>query len=104
MKLEASAGGIIDEVCGTVHYLTPDGSSLMDRGVYDDERLRAEGMRCADPEGYEELLLDNYIQRTDETSPAVVSVNTFFASRMVNEFLFRVHPYRLEHNREFGVI
>lgn len=104
VKLEASVEGVIDEVCGTVHYLTPDGSSLMDRGVYDDERLRAEGMRRADPEGYGELLRDNYIQGADETSPAVVSVNTFFASRMVNEFLSRVHPYRLDPNSEFTII
>jgi len=103
VKLEAGPGGRIDEVCGAVHYLKPGGSTLLDRGVYDMERVRAEGLRRRDPDGYQELMRDNYIQGVNELRPAVVSVNTLFAARLVNEFLARLHPYRLDANEEFAV-
>ncbi len=103
VKLEAGSGGRIDEVCGAVHYLQPGGSTLLDRQVYSMERVRVEGLRRRDPEGYRELMRDNYIQGVDETRPAVVSVNTLFAARLVNEFLARLHPYRLDGNDEFAI-
>lgn len=104
IKLEADRGGRIDQVCGTVHYLQPGGSTLLDRGVYTMERVRAEGKKREDPEGYRELLRDKYIQGADETRPAVVTVNTLFAARAVNEFLARLHPYRLDGNEEYAVV
>ena len=103
VKLEAGPGGRIDEVCGAVHYLQPGGSTLLDRKVYVMERVKAEGTKRRDPEEYEALMRDNYIQGVDETRPAVVSVNTLFASRLVNEFLARLHPYRLDGNDEFAI-
>lgn len=103
VKLEAGPGGRIDEVCGAVHYLQPGGSTLLDRRVYSMERVRAEGLYRRDPEGYRELMRDNYIQGVDESRPAVVSVNMLFAARLVNEFLARIHPYRLEGNDEFAI-
>ncbi len=103
VKLEAGHGGRIDQVCGSVHYLQPGKSTLLDRGVYDMERVRAEGLRRRDPEEYHEQLRSNYIQGVDEIRPAVVTVNTLFAARAVNEFLARLHPYRLDDNIEFAV-
>ena len=102
IKLEAGAAGQIEEVCGAVHYLQPGASTLLDRGVYTMDRVNAEGLRREDPERYQEQRRDNYIQGVDETRPAVVTVNTFFAARAANEFLARLHPYRLDPNEEFA--
>lgn len=104
VKLIADGRGAIHEVCGAVHYVQPDGASLMDRGVYTPERLRAEATKRTDPTAYEELRKSKYIEGVDETRPAVVSVNTQFASMLVNELLARLHPYRLEENGEYAII
>jgi hypothetical protein len=39
----------------------------------------------------------------NEDRPAVISVNMFFASLAVNEFLARLHPYRDDNNGRFAV-
>ncbi len=104
VKLIADGRGAIQEVCGAVYYMQPDGASLMDRGVYTPERLRAEATKRTDPAAYEDLRKSKYIEGVDEARPAVVSVNTQFASMLVNELLARLHPYRLENNSEYAII
>jgi hypothetical protein len=104
VKLIADGRGAIQEVCGAVHYMQPDGASLLDRGVYTPERLRAEATKRTDPAAYEDLRKSKYIEGVDEAKPAVVSVNTQFASMLVNELLARLHPYRLESNCEYAII
>jgi molybdopterin/thiamine biosynthesis adenylyltransferase len=97
--LVADGEGGIDRVAGAVHVLTPDGSSLMSRGVYTPDELGAEAMRRADPTQYEVLRREKYIAGVDdEETPAVISVNALVASLAVNEFLARLHPYRIDPN------
>ena len=44
VKIEADGAGGVDQVCGTVHYLQPGGSSLLSRHVYTMEQVRAAGI------------------------------------------------------------
>jgi hypothetical protein len=104
VKLLADGTGSVQEVCGAVHYLQPDGSSLLDRKVYTAEQFRAEATKRSDPKAYEELKRQKYIQGVIESRPAVVTVNTQLAAMMLNEVLARLHPYRLDSNREFAVV
>ena len=104
VHLRANDRGGIDEACGVVHYIQPGGSSLLSRGAYGLERVRAENLRRTDPEKYREQLEVNYIEGVDEKSPAVVSVNATIASLAVNEFLARIHPFRSCKNSDGAII
>jgi hypothetical protein len=103
VKLVADGAGGIDQVVGTVHYLQPDGSSLLSRGVYTLEQVRAAALLRQNPVGYAARRKEGYIEGVDEERPAVVSVNTLYASLAVNEFLARLHPYRIEDNAAYAV-
>ncbi|BBO77470.1 hypothetical protein DSCW_48870 [Desulfosarcina widdelii] len=103
VKLAADGAGGIDQICGSVHYLQPGGSSLLSRGVYTHEQLRAASMKRADPIAYKEQLKAGYIEGVDEEKPAVISVNMLFASLGVNELLARIHPFRDDPNSAFSV-
>ena len=103
VKLEADGKGGVDQVCGTVHYLQPGGSSLLSRHVYTMEQVRAAGLYRTDPAAYRRQLADGYIRGAQEDRPAVVQLNSLVASLAVNEFLARLHPYRLDPNGEYAV-
>lgn len=103
VKLIADGMGGVDCVCGTVHYLKPGGSSLLSRGVYTQERLRAESLKHTDPDAYNDHLGAGYIEGVDEDKPAVISVNMLIAALGVNELLARVIPYRNDSNSEYAI-
>ena len=103
VKLEADGDGGVDQVCGTVHYLQPGGSSLLSRHVYTMEQVRAAGLLRADPATYRTQLEEGYIRGVEEDRPAVVQLNSLVASLAVNEFLARLHPYRLDPNADYAV-
>lgn len=98
VRLVADGQGGVSHICGSVHYLQPDGSSLLSRGLITEPRLRAEAMRRDNPEHYQEMLKLGYIAGVDDDRPAVLPVNMLFGSLAVNEFLARVHIYRHEPN------
>jgi len=104
VRLEADGSGGIAAVAGAVHYLQPGRSSLLSRGVYSMAQVEAEEMRRVNPELYQRQLGEGYIRGVLEDRPAVISINTFFASLMVNEFLARLHPYRNRPNSDFAYI
>jgi hypothetical protein len=104
VKLKADGLGGIEEACGAVHYVKPDGTTLLDRHVYTFDQLRAEGLRRTDPEAYKEQLKAGYIHGVEEDRPAVISINTQMASMAVNELLARLHPYRLDPNAESAIV
>ncbi|MCX6984248.1 MAG: hypothetical protein NT118_05775 [Lentisphaerae bacterium] len=64
---------------------------MLSRGVLDDKQIRAEGLRRANPEDYQKLLNEKYIKGVQVGSPAVISINAFYSSMAVNEFLARLH-------------
>lgn len=103
VKLEADGQGSVDQVCGTVHYLKPAGSSLLSRHVYSLDQVRAAGLMRADPVAYRALAHEGYIKGIQEDRPAVIQLNSLIASLAVNELLARLHPYRLDANSNFAV-
>ena len=101
VRLIADGQGGIEQICGSVHYLQPGGSSLLSRGAITRKQLEAEGMRRTDPEEYKRLRKARYIDGVNEDRPAVIAVNMHYASLAVLEFLARVHPYRDDENALF---
>lgn len=103
VKLEADGKGGVDQVCGSVHYLRPGGGSLLSRGVYTLEDVRAASMRRTDPAHYADQLQRGYIRGVAERRPAVISVNMLIASLAVNDLLARLHPYRIDGNGTYAI-
>lgn len=103
VKLIADGEGGVEQICGTVHYLQPDGSSLLSRSVYTMEQVRSASLRRTDPSAYDEQCQAKYIEGVEEERPAVISVNMFYSALAVNEFLARIHGYRDDGNYEFAV-
>jgi hypothetical protein len=104
VRLEADGKGGIDQACGAVHYVRPDGSTLQDRGVYTPAQLKAAGLRRTDPKAYRDQLRAGYIHGVEEDRPAVISINMQMASIAVNEFLARLHPYRYDENADSAIV
>lgn len=104
VRLDADGQGGIDEACGAVHYLRPDGSTLQDRNVYTPAQLKAAGLRRTDPKAYRDQLRAGYIHGVQEDRPAVISINMQMAAIAVNEFLARLHPYRHDNNADSAIV
>jgi ThiF family/Prokaryotic homologs of the JAB domain len=104
IKLEADGLGGVNEACGAVHYIRPDGSALVDRHVYTLEQLKAAGLQRTDPDAYRAQLDAGYIRGVAEDRPAVISINMQMASTAVNEFLARLHAYRYDANAESAIV
>lgn len=102
IKLEADGSGGITKIVGTVNYIQPGKSSLMSRGLYDSEDLKAAGLYRMYPEQFPDLVKNSYIKNLNVNRPAVISVNMMIASYAVNEFLNRIHPYKVDPNHEFA--
>ncbi len=94
VALDADNGGRITQVCGYIHYVQPDLSSMVSRGAVSMEDVRAEGERRRNPDHYAELRRAGYIRNVKEDRPAVMSVNAVFSGLIVNEFLARLHDFR----------
>lgn len=101
VRLIADGKGGIDQVCGSVHYIKPGGSSLFSRGLYTLEEVRAAALYKSDPEAYATQLQAGYISGVNVDKPAVMSVNMVYAALAVNELLARLHPYRLDRNSDY---
>lgn len=104
VRLDADSAGGVDQIAGSVRYLQPGRSSLLSRGVYNMERVHAEEIRRTNPDLYRRRIKEGYLRGVEEDRPAVISVNMFFASLMVNEFLARIHPYRNQPNAHYATI
>lgn len=100
VRLDANGRGSVDVACGSVHYLLPGGSSLLSRGVYTPDALRAATLRRTNPKQFESELAEGYIKGAKVDSPAVISVNGLCATLAVNNLLARLHPFRIEPNSE----
>jgi len=98
IRLDADGRGGVSQVCGSVHWLTPGGSSLVSRGVISLAEVAAEGLRRQSPAEYARRREEKYIKGVREDRPAVVSVNTTFAGLAVTELLARLHPFRDDGN------
>jgi hypothetical protein len=101
--IRANGRGGIDHATGAVHYLQPDRSSLVNRGVFSMEDVRADAMARSAPDEYADQLNDGYIRGADVSRPAVITINQLFASYAVLEMLSRLHPIRTDDNADFAV-
>ena len=103
VQLCANSKGHISQAITAAHYICPGESSLLSRGVYTPEQVSAESMRDSDPERYKKELKEGYILNVTEEHPAVISINMQAACMGVNDFLARIHGYRLDDNNEFDI-
>jgi ThiF family/Prokaryotic homologs of the JAB domain len=104
VQLNADGKGGVNQISGAVHYLQPDGSSLLTRGVYNVANLHAEVLKRTNPEQYKKQTDEGYIKGIDEDQPAVISVNSLVASFATNELLSRIHNIRLDSNDDIDCI
>jgi hypothetical protein len=102
VRIDADGKGSVDQVCGVVHTLQPGGSSLMSRSVYDSEDLADAFMRRNSPETYKQRIAEGYVRGAKVDQPAVISLNMQIAATAINEFLARIHPYRVDANSAFA--
>jgi hypothetical protein len=102
VRIDADGQGGVSQLCAAVNYVQPDGSSLLSRGVYTMDDVCAEAIKRTNPQEYASRRSEGYLRGVREDRPAVISVNALAASHAVNEFLARLHPYRLDPNREFA--
>ena len=96
VKLEADGTGSINKICASVHYLQPRKSSLITRGIYTTDDLKASSQFRKNPSEYENLKQNAYIKNVNVNSPAVISVNMQIASHAINELLNRIHPFKTD--------
>ncbi len=100
--LDADGRGGIDQISGSVHYLFPGGSSLVSRGAFTPDDIRAAVLYRTEPAAYKVQKEAKYIRGVAEERTAVISVNMFYASLRVNEFLARLHRCRGDPNSDFA--
>lgn len=102
IKLVADGEGGVEQICGTVHYLQPDRSSLLSRPTYTLDQFEAASLKRANPDEYKKRLGEKYIVGANEERPAVISVNVLIASLAVNELLVRIHRFRDDGNEKYA--
>ena len=98
--IKADGKGGISHVTGAVHYLQPDGSSLLNRQVFTLDEVQADGLRRNDPDEYARRVGSGYIKGADVARPAVMPVNLAFSGLGVYEFLCRIHELRDDGNAD----
>ncbi len=101
--LKADGCGGIAHATGAVHYIQPDGSSLMSRGVFTSEDVRADAMRRFNPHEHADQIEQGYIKGAEVSRPAVITINHLFASYGVLEMLNRLHRIRHDGNENFAL-
>ncbi len=100
--IKADGNGGIAHITGAVHYLQPDGSSLLSRQVFTLDEVQADALRRIDPEEFERRSGDGYIKGADVSRPAVIPINLTFSGLAVYEFLCRLRPLRDDGNVGFA--
>jgi hypothetical protein len=96
VKLEADGMGGIKQIVASLHYLQPGRSSLITRGMFDMDDVKAASQYRKCPEEFLELRKNAYIKNVRVNSPAVISINMTVASHAINDFLNRIHPFKVE--------
>lgn len=102
VHLEADGEGGITAADAVSHYVHPEGRSLLARGAYSMEQVTAENLRRTDSAHYREQREAGYLAAVGEEQPAVMSINMQVACMAFNDFLARIHKFRLDDNGEFA--
>jgi len=102
-NIDVNADGEVMEVSGAIHYLQPDGSSLLSRRVFSLEDVAAAMLLRDDPIEYAKQRAAGYVHGpVVETRPAVLPLNMRVASDAFLEFLSRIHAFRQDGNAGFA--
>ena len=102
VHLEADGRGGIQAADAVSHYVQPEGAGLLARGAYNMEQVVAENALRHDPAHYRRQRAAGYLTTVGEEQPAVISVNMQAACMAFNDFLARIHAYRLDPDRDFA--
>ena len=102
VNLETDQVGKILQADAVAHYMHPGNASLMSRHGYTSEQVAAEGWRRIDREHYEKQKIAGYLAAVEEDQPAVMSINMQAACLSFNDFLARLHHFRLDQNDDFA--
>ena len=102
VRLDADRTGGVSQICGTVNYLQPGGSSLLSRRAITMDQVQSEGLKRTNPEAYQKQVKENYIHGVAEDRPAVSAVNMHYSSLAMLEILARLHSFRVEGNEPFA--
>jgi len=102
VHLEANGEGNISSADAVAHYVHPEGSDLLSRGAYRMEQVTAENWRRTDPNYYKQQHIAGYLEAVGEEQPAVMSLNMQAACMAFNDFIARLHSFRLDENSEFA--
>lgn len=102
VRLEVDGHGGIRSADAVSHYVHPRGTSLLSRGVYTMEQVRAENLRRLDRTDYDRQRNAGYLADVGQERPAVMSLNMQAACLAFNDFLARLHGFRLDRNAGFA--
>ena len=102
VHLAADGEGGISMADAVSHYIHPEGKSLLERSAYTMDQVTAEKWQRTDSSYYEAQQKNGYLAAVGEEQPAVVSINMQAACLAFNDFLARLHQFRLDDNREFS--
>ena len=102
VNLETDREGKILQADAVAHYMHPENASLISRGGYTSEQVAAEGWYRTDRKHYEAQKVAGYLAAVGEDQPAVMSINMQAACLAFNDFLARLHQFRLDANDDFS--
>ncbi|MCY4152947.1 MAG: ThiF family adenylyltransferase [Aestuariivita sp.] len=100
--IDADGTGDITAADAVAHYIHPEGRDLLSRGGYNLEQVKAENYQRTDPAAYTRQREQGYLVSVGDEQPAVMSVNMQAACMAFNDFLARIHGFRLDPNCEFA--
>ena len=102
VHIDADGTGEIAAADAVSHYIHPDGRDLWSRGAYHMDQVTAEIWQRTDPDHYARQRVAGYLASVGEEQPAVMSVNMQAACMAFNDFIARLHAFRLDQSREFA--
>ena len=102
VRLEVDAEGDILAADAVSHYVQPNGDNLLSRNAYTMDQVVAENYYRNNRKYYDRNRVAGYLAAVDEDQPAVLSINMQAACMAFNDFLARVHRFRLDKNRAFS--
>lgn len=94
VRLDADGKGGVDGIHASINYMSPGCKSLIHRGAFTMEDIRAENKYYEDPDGFAEEYDLGYVKGVNVDRPAVIPVNTVAAGIAVLDFLSRLHDFR----------
>ncbi len=103
VHIEADGMGDISAADAVSHYVHPNGRSLLSRGAYTMDQVVAENWKRTDEEYYANQRNAGYLAAVGDEQPAVMSLNMQAACLAFNDFLARIHSFRLDENEEFAI-